>query len=91
MNPTTQTTTELKQNLDEGVRLLKQLAGEIRVELNLAGKDARDRWQALEPKLHLAERSAKGAGEASRKVVDEAIEAFKSFRKSLKPEAEKKV
>lgn len=51
---------------DEGhetiVQQLRRLSDEVRVKLNLAGKEARDTWEGIEPRLHEFERRAQEAG-----------------------------
>lgn len=47
---------------------LHRLADEIRVRIHLAGMEAKDAWQRLEPKLRDFERKAETSGE---KVGDE--------------------
>lgn len=66
---------------------LHRLADEIRVRIHLAGMDAKDAWQRLEPKLRDFERKAEASGE---KVGDEVAkwghelkEQFKRFSDKL--------
>lgn len=70
--------------LDEVVSELEQLADEIKVKLHLANMDAKSTWnEKLEPRLFEARQHAKEAGDASRKSIEEAVEALKSFSRSL--------
>lgn len=40
---------------------LRTLRGELRLQLNLAGKEARDRWRELEARVRAAEADVRGA------------------------------
>ena len=83
MSPTTETTKELQQNLRESMKLLKTLRDEIRVELHLAGMDVKDQWKRLEHHFTEAEQAAQRVSDASKGVVESAVEAFKTFKKEL--------
>jgi CBS domain-containing protein len=48
--------TDLSEFVRNGMEALKTLRGEIRVDLNLAGKEMRDRWRRLESRVQAAER-----------------------------------
>ena len=78
-----QTTTDLKNELDRSLTLLRTLRDEIRVKLHLAGLDARDRWKQLEPRLAEAEHIATQVTEASRAALADAVTRIKQFRDSL--------
>jgi hypothetical protein len=80
MNPTTK---ELKAELDKSVEMLKTLRGEIRVKLHLAGMEAKDRWNKLQPTLDAAEQAAKDATDASRQAVEQAVKSLKELRQSF--------
>jgi hypothetical protein len=79
-----QTTEDLKAELTKSVELLRTLRDEVRVSLHLAGMDAKDRWNKLEPRLFEVERAAREATEASRSAVADAVTQLKKFRDSLK-------
>lgn len=79
---------------EDEIETLKTLRDELRVQLNLAGKEARDRfaqaeasWQKLEGRLEQVGRESKGAlrdvGEAARNLADEIKEAYRHIRKLL--------
>lgn len=79
---------------EDEIETLKTLRDELRVQLNLAGKDARDRfaqaeatWQKLEGRVEHAGKESAGAlrdvGEAARLLVDEIKEAYRHIRKLL--------
>lgn len=48
---------------------LERLRDEARVRLHLAGMTVKDEWSKLEPDLEELQKSAKAAGEASRKAL----------------------
>ena len=79
-----QTTHDLKAELHKSLALLKTLRDEVRVNLHLAGMDAKATWSKLEPKLADVEHAAREATEASRTAVTEALTAVKTFKDSLK-------
>ena len=70
----------MQQNLGK----LKTLSDEIRVDLHLAGMDAKDKWKELEPRFRDAEKLAEEVSEVSRKAMDEMVERFRHFRESLR-------
>lgn len=78
-------TNELKQQITDSLSQLRTVADEIRVRIHLAGMDARDAWERLEPRL---ERAAAQAGEASREVLADLGKELRTLRASL--EGEKK-
>jgi hypothetical protein len=75
MLPTTETTNELKMHIEQSFKLLKTLRDEARVELHLAGMEAKDRWAALELRFHRAEQLARDV---------ETAHAYRLFRDTLK-------
>lgn len=50
---------------------LRALADEIRVQLHLAGMEAKESWAGLEPRLHAFERKAERAGQRVGRELDE--------------------
>ena len=82
----TTTTEELKNNVQESFALLKRLRDEIRVEIHLAGMEAKDQWKKLEERFADAERVLRDAKEASKQKLDDVVEAFKNFRETLAQE-----
>lgn len=59
---------------------LKQLSEEIRVQVHLAGMEAKDAWSRLEPRLREYERKVEAA---SGKVADELASAGKKLHSEL--------
>lgn len=80
MQPTTDTAKELKMRINDALKVLRRLRDEIQVEMHLAGMEAKDRWHALEPKLAEAEKLGHDVSEASRKMVQDTLEAFRAFK-----------
>ncbi len=85
---------EHRQAFEDEIETLKTLRDELRVQLNLAGKDARDlfahaeaSWQKLEGRAELVGKGTRGAlrdvGEAARHLVDEIKEAYRHIRELL--------
>jgi hypothetical protein len=79
---------------EDEIETLKTLRDELRVQLNLAGKEARDRfasaetsWQKLESHAEFVAKESRGAlrdvGEAARNLVEEIKEAYRHIRKLL--------
>jgi arabinogalactan endo-1,4-beta-galactosidase len=91
MRSTTETNEELKKHLNEGVKALRTLRDEIRVEIHLAGMDVKERWQKLEPRFDEVEKLAHDVSDASKEALNDTLTAFKGFRTSFtgksKPEA----
>ena len=76
------------------IETLKTLRDELRVQLNLAGKEARDlfaktetSWRELEARAEVVAKESRGAlrdvGEAARSLIDEIQEAYRHIRKLL--------
>jgi len=70
----------MKENLDR----LQTLRDEIRVDVHLAGMDARDRWKELEPMVRDAEKLAEDVTDVSRRAMEELVEKFRHFRESVR-------
>ena len=85
------TVAEKRERVEDEIEALRTLRDELRVKLNLAGKEARaafesaeKSWHKLEGRLKLVERESKkelaGVGEAARALVQEIREAYKRVR-----------
>jgi ElaB/YqjD/DUF883 family membrane-anchored ribosome-binding protein len=71
--------TSLRSTLENSMQELRTLRDEIRVQLNLAGKEARDRWeQQFEPRLEKLEQQIRTATDATLESIREAIERARS-------------
>ena len=78
-----ETMTGLKKDVETSRRRLQQLRDEVRVKLHLAGKDLKDQWNKLEPRLDEVEKAAKDLTEASRVSLVEAAKSVEKFLNSL--------
>lgn len=76
-------TSDLKADLQKSLESLQTLRDEIRVKLHLAGMDAKDAWNKLEPKLHEVEKLAEDVSETSRTAVHDLVKRLQEFRASL--------
>jgi hypothetical protein len=74
---------ELKEEVKKGLEHLRTLRDEVRVRLHLAGMEAKQEWNKLEPHLLDVEQAARDASDASRRAVTEAVESLKKLRQSL--------
>lgn len=77
-----------QQNIRDGLENLRRLRDEIRLDIHLAGMEARERWQKLEPLVFDAERLAGEVGDAARRAVDELAEHFRTFREHVRAHTE---
>jgi len=77
-------TSELKKDLKNSLSHLQTLRDEVRVKLNLAGKDLQAQWSKLEPHLDSVEKAAKNLSEASRTAGADAVKRLEKFRASFK-------
>jgi hypothetical protein len=75
---------QMREWMNENLGKLKTLRDEIRVDLHLAGMDAKDKWKEMEPKLRDAEKLLDEVSESSRKAMEEMVERFRNFRESLR-------
>lgn len=70
--------------LDDTLGELEELAEEIRLKIHLAGMEAKTKWnETLEPKLFEARTHAREASDASRRSVEDVVNALRSFARSL--------
>jgi len=67
----------LKQDLEDTRNDLKQAADEIRVKLHLAGMDAKDAWDEIQPRIEDFERRFDGK-------ADEVSEELKALGSDIK-------
>ena len=75
---------QTRAELDKSLTQLRTLRDEVRVQLHLAGMDAKEKWNKLEPMLDAVEHKAHEASEASRTAVADAVKTLKHFRDSLR-------
>lgn len=75
---------ELSGLMANSVAALKTLRDEIRLDLNLASKEARDRWRRLEARLRAAETRAHTTHRTGLRNLAELVESAKQFRTRLR-------
>jgi hypothetical protein len=77
-------THDVKSEIDKGLRMLRTLRDEARVQLHLASLEAKSQWDKLQPKLDAAESAAAHASEATRQAIADAVKAVKDFHTNIK-------
>jgi hypothetical protein len=80
---TPSTTTDLKNEIEKSLGLLRTLRDEVRLKIHLAGMDARDEWNTLEPQLVEIERKAIELSEATRSTIGDAVKRLTKLSASL--------
>ena len=83
MEPST-TQLKLRDDIKKSLDLIRALRDEVRLQLHLAGMDAKARWRNLEPRLEAVEKAAQEATDSSRQTVQETANLLKEFLASLK-------
>jgi hypothetical protein len=78
-----QSTTDLKNDIQKSLDHMRTLRDEIRVKIHLAGMDVKDEWNHLEPQLEQVERAASEFSEATRHAVSETVKRLTKLRSSL--------
>jgi CBS domain-containing protein len=76
--------TDVRDLVRNSLSALRTLRDEIRVDLNLAGKEVRDRWRKLESRLRAGETRARDARLDAARNLTGLIENAKQFRKRLR-------
>jgi hypothetical protein len=71
---------ELKKELRKTADTLKTLRDEIKVKLHLAGQEAKDRWQKIEPEI---DKMGQEIHKTSKATIDELVTRVKEFKKDL--------
>lgn len=75
---------QVRDWMKENLGRLKTLRDEIRVDIHLAGMEARDKWKELEPVMYDAEKLANEVSEVSRQTMGELVEKFRHFREAVR-------
>ncbi|OJT20348.1 hypothetical protein BO221_30415 [Archangium sp. Cb G35] len=75
---------QMRDWMNENLGRLKTLRDEIRVDIHLAGMEARDKWKELEPVVRDAEKLAEEVTDVSQRAMEELVEKFRGFRESLR-------
>ena len=65
---------------------LRRLADELEVQVHLASLDARDRWQALKPRLVDLQKDLAKSGEMITDVIERELAALGSALRDLRDE-----
>ena len=81
---------QLKQEVDKAVAQLRTLRDEIRLHLHLAGKDAQDAWNKLEPSLGELEQKMGQITDATKGKAQELLKRFSELRDRVKKQPAKK-
>jgi CBS domain-containing protein len=76
--------TEASEVVKNSLDALRTLRDEIRVDINLAGKEVRDRWRRLEARLQAAETRARETRREGARSLAGLVEAARQFRKRLR-------
>ena len=79
--------TEVTELVRNSLEVLRTLRDEIRVDLNLAGKDMRDRWRRLETRLQATERCYKDARRQKLASLENLVDSAKRFRRRLREDS----
>ncbi|AKJ05154.1 hypothetical protein ATI61_102222 [Archangium gephyra] len=75
---------QMRDWMKENLGRLKTLRDEIRVDIHLAGMEARDKWKELEPVVRDAEKLAEEVTDVSQRAMEELVEKFRGFRESVR-------
>ncbi len=79
-------TDPLKTQIKASLQNLGALRDEIRLQLHLAGMDAKQNWEEiLEPQIEDANKLAEDATAISQKAIEDVIARVKSFRDQHTP------
>jgi uncharacterized membrane protein YukC len=81
---------QLKDEVDKAVAQLRTIRDEIRVRLNLAGKDMQEAWKKLEPSLGDLEQKMGQVTEATKAKAQELLKRFGEMRDRLNKQPPKK-
>ena len=83
MQPQEQTPNAVRRRLAD----LKTLRDMVRVDINLAGKEARERWRRIEARINIVEKRVRGsAGFQSLESLIEVVQDYRnSFRREPRP------
>ena len=76
--------TDINDLVQNSLSALRALRDEIRVDLNLAGKEVRDRWRRLEARLRAAEMHARDARRDAARNLTGVVDSAMQFRNRLR-------
>lgn len=78
---TTTAAQDLKSELERSANVLRNLGEEVRLQLHLGGREVKDEWRRLEPRLEATlERAAKEVTDASQKAISDVTDAVRRLR-----------
>ena len=80
----TTTTQRLEDEMKQGLALLQTMRDEVRLQIHLAGLEARDEWNLLEPILADVERSAATMTEATHHALQQALTRLRKLHTNLR-------
>ena len=75
---------EFRKEANQMLENIKAMRDEIRLEMHLAGMDAKDAWKKLEPRANEAEKLAKEVSDVSRKALKDIQGKLQEFKANLK-------
>jgi argonaute-like protein implicated in RNA metabolism and viral defense len=75
---------QLKEEVDKAVAQLRTVRDEIRLKLHLAGKDAQEAWQKLEPSLGELEEKMGQVTDATKLKAQDLLKRFNELREKVK-------
>jgi hypothetical protein len=78
-----QTTVDLKKEIQKSLETMRTLRDEIRVKVHLAELDTREEWRKLEPHLTQVEHAARDFTDATRTALSETVKRLSKLRSSL--------
>ncbi|HEY4012861.1 MAG TPA: hypothetical protein VGM06_05970 [Polyangiaceae bacterium] len=84
-----ESTKDLKAELDKTVAHLQALREEARLKVHLAGLEAKERWNKLEPELDKVQDAAKETTEAAKQAATKGLNSIKEFLASVKDSVHK--
>lgn len=74
----------LKDEARKTIERLQTMRDEVRLQLHLAGMEAKDQWKRLEPRIQqVADRVATDGSEGAKAALHEITEELRAFRASL--------
>ena len=79
----TKTNHRLEDEMKQGLALMQTMRDEVRLQIHLAGMEAKSEWNQLEPILAEVEQAAATMTELTHQTLHQAIERLKTFRASL--------
>ena len=79
----TKTNHRLEDEMKQGLALMQTMRDEVRLQIHLAGMEAKEEWNRLEPVLTEVEQAAATMTEATHHALHQALERLRKLRSSL--------